>query len=201
MRWKPLLAITLISDGVGRAFLTSILLFLLMFRVATIVIPIQVHEPVYADISATATSDLWNDERHYTKRKWSLVEKPDIILLDIMMPGMNGYDVCRKIREKYSADQLPIIMLTAKNQITDLVTALNVGANDYISKPFSGSELLSRIKLHLNLANLSKKQRFIAMGELAAEIVHDLSTPINAIKVISRIIKNDSKTGIATLIK
>ena len=58
------------------------------------------------------------------------------------MPGMNGYDLCSKIREQYPANKLPIIMLTAKNQITDLINALEGGANDYISKPFSKNELI-----------------------------------------------------------
>ena len=72
--------------------------------------------------------------------------KPDIILLDIMMPGMNGYELCGIIREKYPANQLPVIMLTAKNQITDLVNALDAGANDYLVKPAPRGVLVSHIK-------------------------------------------------------
>jgi len=79
-------------------------------------------------------------------------ENPDLILLDIMMPGISGYEVCRKIREKYSSADLPIIMLTAKNQIADLVEGFKAGANDFIPKPFSKNELISRIKSHIELA-------------------------------------------------
>ncbi|EDN71889.1 two component system response regulator [Beggiatoa sp. SS] len=81
-------------------------------------------------------------------------EKPDLILLDIMMPKMTGYEVCQKLREQYSATELPIMLLTAKNQVSDLVEGLNVGANDYITKPVSKNELLARIKTHLNLSRL-----------------------------------------------
>ncbi len=81
--------------------------------------------------------------------------RPDLILLDVMMPRMTGYEVCQKIREKFPANEVPILMLTAKNQIDDLVAGLNVGANDYLTKPISKTELLTRIKTHLRLSNLN----------------------------------------------
>jgi len=77
---------------------------------------------------------------------------PDLILLDIMMPGIDGYEVCKKIREKFSANALPVIMVTAKNQVADLVKGLSVGANDFISKPYSREELLARITKHMSIA-------------------------------------------------
>ncbi len=80
--------------------------------------------------------------------------RPDLILLDIMMPKISGYEVCEKLREQYSATELPIMLLTAKNQVSDLVEGMNVGANDYITKPVSKNELLARIKTHLNLSRL-----------------------------------------------
>lgn len=81
--------------------------------------------------------------------------KPDVILLDIMMPRMDGYELCQKIRESYQPTMLPIIMLTAKNQVSDLVEGLSVGANDYIAKPFTRKELLARIRTHLELAKIN----------------------------------------------
>ncbi|MEP0754833.1 AAA family ATPase [Trichocoleus sp. Lan] len=80
--------------------------------------------------------------------------RPDIILLDVMMPRMTGYEVCKKIREQYSLNELPILMLTAKNQVSDLVEGFKSGANDYLIKPISKNELLARINLHLQLSNL-----------------------------------------------
>ena len=79
----------------------------------------------------------------------------DLVLLDVMMPRMSGFEVCQKIREKHLPSELPVIMITAKNQVSDLVTGLSFGANDYIVKPFSKPELLARIKTHLNLLNIS----------------------------------------------
>jgi len=81
--------------------------------------------------------------------------QPDIILLDVMMPRMTGYEVCEKIRERYSLDELPILMLTAKNQVKDLVAGLDAGANDYLNKPIAKNELLARIKTQIELCNLS----------------------------------------------
>ncbi|MGK7921201.1 MAG: response regulator [Trichodesmium sp.] len=79
----------------------------------------------------------------------------DLVLLDVMMPGMSGYEVCAKIREKYPAQSLPILMLTAKNQIADLVMGFQFGANDYLTKPFAKDELLTRIKTHIQLSKIT----------------------------------------------
>jgi two-component system sensor histidine kinase ChiS len=81
--------------------------------------------------------------------------KPDLILLDLMMPRMTGYEVCEKIREKFTAIEVPIVMLTAKNQVSDLVQGFNAGANDFLTKPFVKNELLARIKTHIRLAKIN----------------------------------------------
>lgn len=75
----------------------------------------------------------------------------DLVLLDVMMPRMNGYEVCQRIREQYLPSELPVIMLTAKNQVADLVQGLSAGANDYLGKPFSRDELLARLRTQLDL--------------------------------------------------
>ncbi|WP_202219424.1 response regulator, partial [Okeania sp. KiyG1] len=82
-------------------------------------------------------------------------ENIDLILLDVMMPNMSGYEVCAKIREKYPAQTLPILMLTAKNQVADLVMGFQFGANDYLTKPFAKDELLTRLKTHLQLSKIT----------------------------------------------
>ncbi|WP_293159051.1 response regulator [Okeania sp. SIO2C9] len=79
----------------------------------------------------------------------------DMILLDVMMPNMSGYEVCAKVREKYPAQSLPILMLTAKNRVADLVMGFRFGANDYLTKPFAKDELLTRVKTHLQLSKIT----------------------------------------------
>jgi len=89
-------------------------------------------------------------------------EKFDLVLLDIMMPRISGYEVCQRIREKYLPSELPVIMVTAKDQVSDLLEGLASGANDYLAKPFSKDELLARIKMHLNLLKInSVSSRFV----------------------------------------
>ena len=75
----------------------------------------------------------------------------DLILLDVMMPRMSGYEVCRRLRERYSLFDLPILMLTAKNQIQDTILGFQSGANDYVQKPFDKDELMARVRTLLSL--------------------------------------------------
>lgn len=75
----------------------------------------------------------------------------DLVLLDVMMPGMTGFEVCRGLRHRYNAAELPVIMLTAKNRLSDLTEGLNNGANDYLGKPFAREELLARVCAQLKV--------------------------------------------------
>jgi len=81
----------------------------------------------------------------------ALKEKPDLILLDIMLPGMNGLEICKELR--HNKMDIPILMLTAKGEEIDKVIGFEIGADDYISKPFSIRELLARVKAHLRREN------------------------------------------------
>lgn len=86
---------------------------------------------------------------------------PNLILLDIMMPKMNGYEIARKIREIHSFEDLPIIFLTAGNRERDLVTGFSSGGNDYLTKPFSKTELLTRMNFHMQLVKSRKELQHI----------------------------------------
>jgi two-component system alkaline phosphatase synthesis response regulator PhoP len=93
-------------------------------------------------------------------------EKPDLILLDIMLPGKNGYDICKELRSE--GNKTPIIMLTAKNEEIDKVLGLEFGADDYISKPFGIRELMARIKAVLRRYENSPEQGVLS-GNPAAQ--------------------------------
>ncbi len=81
-------------------------------------------------------------------------QHPDIILLDLMLPGMNGIEVCRKLMEAPETSGIPVVMLTAKSEEADVVHGLEMGACDYITKPFSNKILISRIRAHLRRENI-----------------------------------------------
>ena len=92
-------------------------------------------------------------------------EKPDLILLDVMMPRLDGWQVCREIRKK---SQCPIIMLTAKGELFDRVLGLELGADDYVVKPFETKEVMARIKAVLRRSGVSaeKKARIVEYDQL-----------------------------------
>ena len=75
----------------------------------------------------------------------------DLILLDVMMPGMDGYEVCRRVKSNPGKKHIPIIFLTAKTETDDIVKGFEVGASDYITKPFKHQELLARVKKEVEL--------------------------------------------------
>ncbi len=85
-------------------------------------------------------------------------EKPDLVILDIMLPGLNGLDVCRKIKTNPDLKDIPVIMISAKSEELDVVLGLELGADDYVSKPFSTKVLLSRIKAVLRRSQQPVKQ-------------------------------------------
>ena len=82
---------------------------------------------------------------------------PDLILLDIMMPEMNGYEVCQHLKLEAKTREIPVIFISAKDEVFDKVNAFAVGGVDYISKPFQFEEVLARIESHLSLRNLQKQ--------------------------------------------
>ncbi len=71
---------------------------------------------------------------------------PDLIVLDLMLPGIDGLEVCKRLKNDPKTEQIPLVMLTAKGEETDIVTGLELGADDYVTKPFSGKVLVARVR-------------------------------------------------------
>jgi len=107
-------------------------------------------------------------------------DMPDIVLLDIMMPGMNGFECCKQIRQKHDMLTLPIIILSAKSQTNDIVTGLSCGANDYLVKPFHKSELIARIQNNLqakeSIENIKEARRLKQEIQHRKEVEKKLDT-------------------------
>ncbi len=87
----------------------------------------------------------------------ALTRTPDLLLLDLMLPGVNGYEICRSVRAQHL--EIPIIMLTAKGQEEDIIRGLELGADDYVTKPFSVRELLARAKAFLRRRQQTAEKR------------------------------------------
>ncbi len=97
---------------------------------------------------------------------------PDIIILDLMLPGLSGMDVCRQLRDKPETAILPIIMLTAKDEVRHKIAGLEIGADDYMTKPFSFDELLARVHAVLrrqNRTQQSEKQQILQYADITLD--------------------------------
>ncbi|MCD1257710.1 response regulator [Paenibacillus athensensis] len=113
--------------------------------------------------------------------------KPDLVLLDLMMPKLTGLDVCRTIRRTYDVNELPIILLTAQNADKGVLQAFAAGANDYLTKPFAKEELLARVQTHARVAAASEEMRAIkeAVQVGAGHLRHAMKNDLGAIRLFS----------------
>lgn len=148
---------------------------------------------------------------------------PDVILLDVMMPGMSGFEVCQRLKSQEKTQKVPIIFMTALTDTINKVKGFALGASDYITKPFQQDEVLARINAHLNLYKLQKqlevknqklqqqnqtletvvkalqqtkeaaKEANIVKSQFLANISHELRTPMNAILGYSELLKEEAE--------
>src|SRR5262245_10086874 len=148
-------------------------------------------------------------------------ELPDVILLDLMMPGLDGYSVCERLKENESTRDIPVIFVTAKTDLQDRIYGLGVGAHDYICKPIQPKELIARVDAALRVKelqdNLKDKLRLqeelerarqqlteqymsSIFGQLAESLLHELNNPLAAVVGFAELIKRrniiaDEQTG------
>lgn len=125
---------------------------------------------------------------------------PDLILLDIMMPEMDGYEVCRRIKENVSTSHIPVIFLTGKTETDDMVKGFRIGAADYVTKPFNAAELLARVNTHLDLKRshdlLQQKNRELEEINASKDtffsiISHDLKNPFTGLLNLTQLLRDD----------
>ena len=99
----------------------------------------------------------------------AVTEHPDLILLDLILPGIDGYEVCQRIKKGDATSEIPVIMLTSKSEAADKVRGLEMGASDYVTKPFDEGELIARVNIHLQIRELheSLKEKNRQLKEMA----------------------------------
>jgi signal transduction histidine kinase len=123
--------------------------------------------------------------------------KPDIILLDIMMPELDGFETCKRLKESEETKDIPIIFLTAKIEMEDIVRGFELGAVDYITKPFNSKELLVRVNTHLELKHahehIKKSEQLLREVNAAKDrffsiISYDLKDPFNTLIGFSQLL-------------
>jgi two-component system sensor histidine kinase/response regulator len=127
---------------------------------------------------------------------------PDLILLDFMMPDMDGLEVCRRLKDDPATKAIPVIFLTASNEMSHLVQGLQAGAVDYVTKPFNPPELLARVRTHLELKHsrdmiVRYSQQLAHLNneknEFMGIVAHDLRSPLGAIKGFAELILEDTQ--------
>jgi two-component system sensor histidine kinase/response regulator len=135
--------------------------------------------------------------------------QPDLILLDIIMPEMDGFETCKRLKDDDETNNIPIIFLSALSEVEDKVKAFELGGQDYITKPFQQKEVLARVRTHLRLYKLEKerlrhikqlerqKQQLEKLSKTKDEVLrivsHDMRNPLNGVIGLSNLLRTDSE--------
>ena len=112
--------------------------------------------------------------------------RPDLVLLDIMMPGMDGFEVCRRLKDDPETRDIPIIFLTALNEDGDETRGLELGAVDYITKPFNPAIVRARVRNHLELN--AQREHLAALAAEREKIIQELKRAIEQVKTLKGIV-------------
>jgi len=121
-------------------------------------------------------------------------EEPDLVILDVMMPKLDGFEVCRRLKSDERTRQVPVILLTAKREVPDKVRGLDTGADDYVTKPFNPQELMARVRSLLSQRTFQDRrlteEKLGALGQMAEGVAHEVRNPMVSIGGFARRIRD-----------
>ena len=124
-------------------------------------------------------------------------DAPQLLLLDWMMPSMDGIEICRKLKQQPKDTPTYIILLTARDQEDDIVAGLDAGADDYITKPFGNSELRSRVNVGRRMIALQnallEKEKLQAVFEMAGAVCHEMNQPLQVVSGVAELLMLEVK--------
>src|ERR1700689_414180 len=131
--------------------------------------------------------------------------RPNLVLLDVMMPGIDGFETCRIIKRTYGSTSAPVIFITAKSEADDVVMGFDAGGVDYLTKPFRPKEVLARIRTHLSNQQLVEQQKDLvqqlskanaAKDRFLGMCAHDLRNPLSSIRGLAELMNENSIGGL-----
>lgn len=124
---------------------------------------------------------------------------PDLVVLDVMMPKLDGYEVCRRLKEDENTRYIPVLMLTAKSDVESKVKGLDIGADDYLPKPFDYKELSARVRSLLAIKaahqKMAEEERSEALGQMMDEVAHEVRNPLVSIGGFARKVRERLPEG------
>lgn len=124
---------------------------------------------------------------------------PDLIVLDVMMPKMDGFEVCQRLKSDENTRYIPVLMLTAKSEVADKIKGLDIGADDYIAKPFDYKELSARVRSLLKIKaaheKLTAEEKSEALDQMLDEVAHEVRNPLVSIGGFARRVYDNLPEG------
>lgn len=165
-------------------------------------------DPINADLLRTKLSVLGYDVTvaHSARDALSADSRtrPHLILLDVVLPDMSGFDACRKFNEIHKDRYVPVILVTSMDDVNSKIKGLESGAYDYVTKPFDAQELLARVRsamrnkklydeLNATRAKLTEAEKLAALGEMAITLHHEINNPLQAIVLSAENMLHDLK--------
>ncbi len=131
--------------------------------------------------------------------KMAFENPPDLVLLDLAMPKMDGYTVCKRLKESDETNMVPVIMVTCRDSMKDKIQGLEIGADDYITKPVQYIELLARVESLLKIKELHKRlieaRKLETLAQIAVSVNHEINNPLCSISANAEMLRASIGNG------